>query len=70
MIRVLRVIEYVYNDFESYIEDKKRWTTSFNTGSNAPRKMAFSSAVVAEDVVKGNGLNWWNDATETNETTS
>lgn len=52
MIRVLRVIEYVYPDIQTYYEDKHRWTTSANH-----RGVKFQSTVVSECVVEPDGTN-------------
>lgn len=49
-IRVLRVIEYMYDDVARYIEDRTRWTDHLNVN-----RMTMSGAIVSIHMEDGKG---------------
>ena len=55
-IRVLRVLEYVYDDLESYLDDSKNWSIQSKSGWHR-NKMQMSSTVVSIMIIDDLG-NW------------
>lgn len=52
-VRVLRILEYVYEDEESAAEDMSRWTHGFNTKVWQPnKKMVMRSSVLPFEAVE------------------
>lgn len=46
MIRVLRVLEYEYEDLDAYEYDSSLWTTSFNSRPGASNNVKMVSQTV------------------------
>lgn len=56
MIRVLRVIEYIYKDGERFAYDQLRWTEKHNSND-----MTMQSAIVSITPINEEGRVWGND---------
>lgn len=57
-IRVLRILEYVYDNEETATKDMSRWTHGFNTEAGQPKKgMIMRSAVLPFENVEWVDIN-------------
>lgn len=62
MIRVLRVLEYEYEDVNFFLEDRRRWTDHLSITnrvkmSSSIVSMSSSEEIVIPDDVEGKSLN-------------